>query len=201
MAATQQTTYVDTDHFVVPGRGTVLIAPVDTDPFKLDEWDPAKKETFTGWDLLGGTSSENPPSFDKDGGDTTQQNVWEEAAVYTTQEPTSLSLSVNVVRVAKESLELVFPGGKWDDETKSYEVGNIGAVEKALFVVMIDGDKRAGFYLPKVSLSVGDMPEIDTENFFEAQMSAQILTSTKKGYRFKLYQPRKHTAAAPGVGG
>lgn len=195
MADSQQTNYVDAEHLIVPGHGTVLFANTDRDPFNLDQFNPAAATTFTGWNLIGGTSTENMVSFDKDGGDATQLGIWEQDAVYTTYEATTLSVSISGVRAYKETFELAFPGGAWDEATKSYKVGDIGTVEKAVFIVMLDGQKRAGFYMPRVSISVGDMPELDTEKFLEFQMTGQILTSSTKNERIQIFTPRPYHAA------
>lgn len=197
----QQDKYTDAAHLIVPGHGTVLFAPAETEAFNFDQFDAHKASTFTGWDLLGGTSRENMVAFDKDGGDPTQLGIWEQDAVYSTYEATNLSLTINAVRIYKETFELAFPGGTWDEGTKSYKIGGIGSVEKAVFVVMFDGKKRAGFYMPRVSLSIGDMPELDAENFLEAQISGQILSSSHEGAtRLQVYSPRE-VAAASGVPG
>lgn len=62
---------------------------------------------------------------------------------------------------------------------------------------MFDGQKCAAFYMPRVSLSVGDMPELDNENFLEAQISGQILTDQTQNLRLQVFRPRPLTAAAP----
>ncbi|WP_215523917.1 phage tail tube protein [Varibaculum prostatecancerukia] len=189
--------YVDTDHLLVPGRGTVLFAEPGQAMFKLEGFDKAKPDSFASWNLLGGTSKENMPAFDKDGGDATQLGIWEEDAVYTTYEATSMSVTLNAVRIDKETFELAFPGGVWDEATGSYKINGIGSVEKALAIVMFDGQKCAAFYMPRVSLSVGDMPELDNENFLEAQISGQILTDQTQHLRLQVFRPRPLTAAAP----
>lgn len=198
----QQTKYVDSDHFVVPGNGTVLTAPVDTAAFDIAKFDPTVASTFTGWDLIGGTSKENLPAFEKDGGDATQLHTWEQSAAHTTYEPVSLSVTVNMVRVARENLELAFPAGAWNEAAGEFKIADFGTVEKALFILMIDGQKRAGFYMPRVALSLGDMPELDAENFFELQILGQIMTSAKTHHKISIFQPtaKSTTAASPGVG-
>ena len=61
---------------------------------------------------------------------------------------------------------------------------------------MFDGQKCAAFYMPRVSLSVGDMPELDNENFLEAQISGQILTDQTQHLRLQVFRPRPLTASA-----
>ena len=67
---------------------------------------------------------------------------------------------------------------------------NFGSSERAVFIVMTDGVHNAGVYMPRVDLAVGDLPEIDPENFFEIAMSGQVLSSSTTGERMRWYAPR-----------
>lgn len=188
---------LDATSTILPGRGAVFHAPVDTPAFDLDALVLTDPATFaTPWESLGHTSRENTVAFSKDGGEATQVGSWEDEALRSTYSSTSWSLTVNALQVDQTTLELAFGGGTWDATNEAYDVaGSTAAQEKALFVVMFDGTNRAGFYLPNTTVTLGDAPEIDVENFFEIQLSAQILNSPTTGNRFRIYKPRPYTAA------
>lgn len=186
----------NTDATIVPGRGTVLTAAVGTAPPDFLTVDPTDKTALStiNWDTLGHTSRENAVALSKDGGDPTTRGSWWDSALSTSYSDVNWGLTVNTLQVDALSLGLAFGGGTHTAAQKSYTVkAAISAIEKAVFVLMVDGPKRMGLYFPRASVTLGDAPEIDPENFFEIQLGAQILTASN-GDRFKLFHPALGTA-------
>lgn len=184
---------LDANATILPGRGAVFLAPVDTTAFNLDSLDIHDASTYGTWTPLGHTSRENTVAFAKDGGEATQRGSWEDEALRATYSTVQWSLTVNALQVDNSVLSLAFGGGTYDSVTKKFSVpGTSAAQSRAMFVVLMDGTKRAGFYLPNTEITLGDAPEIDVENFFEIQLSAQILNSPTTGTRFDIYEPREY---------
>jgi hypothetical protein len=172
---------------ILPGRGTVFVGNVDATPpaaSSLAAITPAAPPT--GYECIGHTSRDNAVAYSKDGGDATQLGSWWDDAIVTTYDPVTWSLTVNSLQVADSTtLELAFGGGTLDDTAGFFEFGNTVAVDKSVFVLMVDGAKRLGIYHPNTSVSLGDAPEVATDAFFEIQLAAQLLNSATTGKRFR----------------
>lgn len=175
------TSVLDAEKLIIPGHGTVMFADPNTPMPDISKIRIGDKTTYpAGWAVTY-TSKENPPAFDKDGGDQEQKDAWEQEAVATSQAPTTFMIEVNKIQIDQWNLEIAFPGGSWITDTHSrrwYGVGTVGKVEKAVLILMIDGNKILPIYMPRVSLTTGDMPEIDVENFFELKISGTMLSGT-----------------------
>ncbi len=190
---------LDAGKTIIPFRGNVLVAPVDTTPFDISSFVIGDDSTYGGFESLGHTSRENSVALEKDGGDAEQKGSWEDEGLDAVYEPTAWSSTVNALQMDRATFELAFPGGEWDEETQSYDVGNIGTVERAVMVVFAPGDKRAGFYMPRGQITLGDAPELDVEEFFELQLRIQALSSqtTRKRFRWFATRPYKPLALPP----
>ena len=185
---------LDAGKIIIPGRGNVLVGEPDADPIDPGQFLIGAPATYGTLLTLGHTSRENTVALEKEGGDVTQVGTWEVEAADTSTEATAWTLGVNALQADQATFELVFPGGEWDPVTESYDVGDIGAVEKSVQVIMVQGLKRLSFFCPRVSLSVGDAPTIDVENFFEFNLLGQILSSNVTGKRFRWFGTRTYAA-------
>lgn len=182
---------MDSNAVIIPGRGAIFTADPTTAP-------PAYK-TMTpdlpgqGWTCLGHTSKDNNVALGKDGGDSTQYNSWWEDALAVTYESVSWSITVNALQIDAGVLDLAFSGDLDDDG--GYVVPSVvNAVEKALFVLALQGTKRMGLYLPKVSITLGDAPEFDPGALFEVPLSANVLSADNA--LMKWYHPALDAALA-----
>lgn len=187
---------LDAGKTIIPFRGNVLVAPVDTKPIDISSFVIGDEKTYTGWGSLGHTSRENSVALEKDGGDAEQKGSWEDEGLDAVYEPTAWSSTVNALQMDQDTFKLAFPGGTWDEATQSYDVGNIGTVERAVLVIFAPGDKRAGFYMPRGQITLGDAPELDVEEFFELQLRIQALSSQTTRNRFKWFATRQYKALA-----
>lgn len=170
---------LDSGKVIIPGNGNILHAEPDTLPFDPAQFVIGDPSTYgTGWNSFGHTSRENPPEFEKDGGDAEQKGSWEQDALDVAYEAVSWSFVANALEMSKETYELIIPEGEWVDELGGYyDVYGDGKAERALFFIFVQGTKRAGWYFPRVSLGMGDAPSVDVEEFFETQASGQCLSS------------------------
>lgn len=181
----------------IPGKGTVLVAAPDTAaPTNYLTLDPTSGGMAgpivgaTGWSSLGHTSRENNVSLAKDGGDVTSVGSWWDEVIRSNRAPTNWTATVNSIQIDATTLGLAFGGGTLDTVAGSYDVGDIVAQQKALFILVVDNTgNRLGLYIPNTSVSIGDAPEFAIDAFFEIQLSAAIQNSATTGKKFRWYHP------------
>ena len=179
----------------IPGKGTVLVAPPDTAAPDYETVDPTGTLSG-GWETLGHTSRDNNVSLSKGGGDATQRGSWWDDALRATYDPITWSVNVNSIQIDRLTLSLAFGDGTHDGAVGSYDVGgSITAQKKALFILIVDGSSRMGIYIPNVTVTIGDAPQIAVDSFFEITLSAQMLNSPTTGKRFRFYHPGLITVA------
>lgn len=179
----------------IPGKGTVLVAPPDTAAPDYETVDPTGVLSG-GWETLGHTSRDNNVSLSKGGGDATQRGSWWDDALRATYDPITWSVNVNSIQIDKLTLGLAFGDGTHNGTAGSYDVGgSITAQKKALFILIVDGSSRMGIYIPNVTVTIGDAPQIAVDAFFEITLSAQMLNSPTTGKRFRFYHPGLITVA------
>jgi hypothetical protein len=180
------------DAVILPGRGLPFIAAVDTAAPNYETMTPAAPGT--GWEALGHTSRDNNVQLSREGGDATVQGTWWTPAFRTTYADTSWSVTVNSVQVDETTLDLAF-NGAIDTDSNGYIVpSTIVAVERALFILVVDGTSRMGLYLPHVSLSIGDSPAFDPTKFFEIPLAASVLDSEELGGIMQWFHPALEAA-------
>lgn len=179
------------DATIIPGKGTVLVADPDTAvPTNYETLDPLTLPTGgVGWQALGHTSRENTVSMNKEGGEASQSGSWWEQALDSSYEATTWGINVASLQVDALTLGLAFGGGTLDTAKGSYLVKDIVPQRKALFILMVGGNRRMGIYIPNTTVSVGDAPEIAIDTFFEISLSASILNSPTTGARFQFFHP------------
>lgn len=182
------------DNAIIPGQGAVFVAEVDTPVPDLSSIDINSDLTVavSGWDWFGHTSKDNMVALSKEGGEVTSRDSWERAGLRTEISSTSYSATVNALNVEQRTLELAWPGGTWDEETKSYGFnGNTGAVSKAVLIIMRDSKNGlAGIYFPNGALSAGEMPSLAADAFLEIQLNISGQTSPTSGEVIRIYAPR-----------
>lgn len=181
---------------IIPGKGTVLVADPDTAaPENYETLDPRTLAGGSGWQALGHTSRENSVAMNKEGGEATQSGSWWEEALDSSYAATTWGLTVNSLQVDALTLGLAFGGGTLDTSAGSYLVKDIVPQAKALYILMIGGNRRMGIYVPNTTISIGDAPEIPTDTFFEISLSASILNSPTSGARFQFFHPALKASA------
>ena len=170
----------DGDAVIIPGRGTVLIAAPDTPFPDYKTVDPeALTGGPTGWSALGHTSRDNNVGLTVEGGEATTKGSWWTPNLYTTRSPRVFGFTANALQITPDSMALAFGGGEINDTTGGYEVpAQVIDVQKAVFILAIGSDgTRMAIGFNRASISLGDVPSFDVENFFELPLSGQVLAS------------------------
>lgn len=158
---------------IIPGRGAIFLAAPGTAPL---EYKTATPETpgLTGWTTLGHTSKDNSVALAKDGGDVQTFDSWWQSALAVIYDPTTWSVTVNALQIEKGTLDLAF-NGTIDTDGGYIVPSQVEAVDKAMFILALQGTKRMGLYLPHVSITLGDAPSFDPSKMFEIPLNAAIL--------------------------
>lgn len=178
----------------IPGKGTVLVADPNTAPptnyLTLDPTDPTSMSTLAAdWEAMGHTSRDNNVALSKDGGEVTTVGSWWEEVLRSNRGATNWTITVNSIQIDATTLGMAFGGGTLDTVEGFYDVGDIVAQDKALFVLIVDnGGNRLGLYIPNTSVSIGDAPEFSIDAFTEIQLSGAIQNSDT-GKKFRWYHP------------
>lgn len=176
----------------LPGRGTVFVADPGTPVPNYKTVDPGDPSTYEGWDCLGHTSRDNTVALTKDGGDTTQLGSWWNEALRTSKEAETWGGTANSLQIDRTTLQLAFPSGSVKTDSNGnayYDFGGSATIEKAVFVLMVDGTGRMAINQPRVDVSIGDAPEIATDGFFEIQLAWTALQEDATGSRIQWYHP------------
>ncbi len=168
---------VDSTKLIIPGHGAVYQAAQNTSP----GLNPLSKfslmsTTVSGWTHLGHTSKANTIAFSKEGGEPTSLDTFLADAVRVINSSNAWSVTVPALQFDENVLDLAF-NGDWDAATGGYVVpGTTSPVETALFIYFEDNTGSLGFWLPSTSVTLGEAPSVDTENFLELPLSASILS-------------------------
>lgn len=176
------------DKIMVPGKGAFFLANPGTTPPNYKTLNPTAPPT--GWACLGHTSTENPVTLTKDGGEATKFGSWWSPSIAVTYSDVEWSLTVNALEISKTTLDLAFSGKlETTTETGGYLVpSSIQAVEKAAFILAVQGTKRMGLYLERISISLGDAPSFSPDALFEVPLSAQVLAGAT-GFPMEWFHP------------
>ena len=177
---------------IIPGRGAIFTAAPLTDAPAYKSMTPDMPGT--GWTSLGHTSKDNAVALSKDGGDVTQFDSWWTAAIAVIYGANSWKINVNALQIDAGVLDLAF-NGTVDTDGGYIVPAAVEAVDKALFVLAIQGDKRMGLYLPKVSITLGDAPSFDPTKLFEIPLTAAVLAD--ENTLMKWYHPGLEAAVTP----
>lgn len=164
-----------TGYILTAERGTV--APEERDIRRIPDVIPEE------WADIGHTSREDLPSWGVDGGEPEVKGTWQNQALRSvvTEAPTE-SLSMVVHQVNREILAYYTGRGTGEnaegqrDENVYHASARFGQnLERALLIVIVDGDRWCAFYAPRVSFSRDDDIELDSEEFMTFPLKATFL--------------------------
>ena len=169
------------------GKGYVFLAPANTasptdlevspltggfDPTALDE----------AWAPIGHTSRDDLPEFGSDGGDTETRGSWQKSSLRQVVTETAVDyVTLNLLQFDNESLELYYGvANAADAGAKRFRVvgSPSGTIERALLIVIVDGDESVGFYSPKSSFKREDAISLATDDFGALPVRATFLEGT-----------------------
>ena len=167
---------VDATKLLIPGHGTVFQSAANE---LLPSGDVFEKFTLTGdgpagWSNLGHTSAQNTISFSREGGEPTTLGTFLADAVRTIYSSYSWSVGIPALQFDEDVLDLAF-NGDWDSKTNGYVVPTSSApVAAGLFLLMQDNTGKLGFWIPNTTVTLGEAPGVDRENFMELPLTASI---------------------------
>lgn len=130
-----------------------------------------------GWSTVGHTARDDLPEFGFDGGDTEVRGTWQnENLREVVTKPISDFLTIFLQQWDMESLTLYYG----QDAAKQSGVfgvkgGTPTPVERALFIVIVDGETKIGFYAPKASIKRDDSISLATDEFASLPIRATFL--------------------------
>jgi hypothetical protein len=130
-----------------------------------------------GWSTVGHTARDDLPEFGFDGGDTEVRGTWQnENLREVVTKPISDYLTIYLQQWDMDSLTLYYG----QDAAKQSGVfgvkgGTAAPVERALLIIIVDGDTKIGFYAPKASVKRDDSISLATDEFASLPVRATFL--------------------------
>ena len=130
-----------------------------------------------GFTNIGHTSRDDLPEFGFDGGDTEVRGTWQnESLREVVTEPIADYLTIFLAEFDTESFELYY--GRNASKTPGVfgvSGGTQVPVEVALFIIIVDGDTKIGFYAPKASFRRDDSVQLAVDEFATLPVRATFL--------------------------
>lgn len=178
----------------IAGRGHVYYGVNDTEAPNLDGYTFGDGTTLeaNGWTWLGDTSSENLIEFESDGGDTSTKRTWDRQGVRSTREDVTNKVTINAVNLGEDVMKVAFPGSTYDAAKRAWDIELDSSSERAILVVVEDGQLVSGYLFRRVALS-GNMPSLSLDNFTEVKISGTLLSPNSGKTRVQMLEPRTVT--------
>jgi hypothetical protein len=137
----------------------------------------ANAATGAGWSNIGHTSRGDMPEFGFDGGDTEVRGTWQnESLREVVTKPIADYLTMFLHQFDTHAFELYY-GKNASKEAGVFGVasGTTTPIEKAIFILIVDGDTRVGFYSPKSSIRRDDSISLPVDEFAALPVRATFL--------------------------
>lgn len=172
------------DAVFVPATGYIYTAPVgtevdlvsfDPDTFGLNEVDNPD------WEPVGYTSEDNLPEFGYEGGDSESKGSWQKKNMrqISTESPVDY-VTFQPQQITPETLEMYY-GPNASTEPDRFGIDIPGkTIERAILVVLVDGDAAVGFTAPKTSITREESVSLATDDFATFPVRATFEKMTGK---------------------
>lgn len=162
-------------------RGYIFTAPINTaapTPTEVAAFNPTTG--FVGWDNIGHTSDDELPEFGFDGGDTETRGSWQNSALKeVVTEAISDFVTFNAHQFDEETLKLYYGVTNPGSTAGKFDINETGkTTEKALLIVVVDGDVAVAFHAGRTSIRRNDAISMDTDSFAFLPLRATILKGT-----------------------
>lgn len=161
--------------------GYVYTGPVGTAAPSAAELDDLDLEspsswTATSWDSIGHTSRGDMPEFGFDGGDSEIKGTWQRKKLreVTTEDPVDY-LTLFLHQFDEDALSLYYGKNASTTAGEFAVSGKSDPTEKAVFVVIEDGDVRIGFHSAKASVKRDDAIQLPVDDFASLPIRATFL--------------------------
>lgn len=168
---------LDESEVYLPARGYIFVAdegtaaPDDIDSFDLIEGD-------SDYENIGHTARDELPEFGFDGGDTENLGTWQNATLRVIEsESTTHYVTFNVHQFNDLTLSLYYStdGGSTSGRFEVQE--GTGGSDRALLIVIVDGQNRIGFHAPAVTISSEDAISMESDAFAYLPLRATMRTT------------------------
>lgn len=129
------------------------------------------------WDPIGHTGEDELPEFGYEGGDTESKSTWQKKALkeVTTEAPVDY-VTVKALQFDPATMELYY-GKNASAEEGVFGVENPGqsSVEKAILIIMVDGDFKIAFSAAKASIRRDESISLSNEDFSTLPLRATFV--------------------------
>lgn len=176
---------LNNDAVFTAARGYIYTAPIGTTgptPAAIDAFDPdAVTPVGAGWNNIGHTSREDLPEFGFEGGDVEARGTWQaEVLREVVTEALADYVTFNLHQFDEEGLSLYYGTANASSTEGIFEVANsaAGVTERALVIVVVDGDSKIAFHAPKASIRREDAIEMAVDEFSVLPLRATFLKET-----------------------
>lgn len=173
---------LDDDKALVAAVGYVYTAAPGTAAPSADDLDNvADFELWSGtnseWKLTGHTSRDDLPEFGFEGGEKEVRGTWQRKRVREVEsgDPVVDSVTVILQQFDADALELYYGENASSTPGEFGVSGKFEPVERAILIVLVDGDARLGFYAPNASISRDESIELPIDNFAGLPVRAKFL--------------------------
>lgn len=146
-----------------PAGGYIFVAPVGTEkPVITDPTAPG-----VDWESIGHTSFDELPEITRDGDDPETLGSWQNRKLRVTSPDVTYSIEFRSIQASAETFQMYFGAGESAMQADgSFRIpATPVAQEKALLLVIVDGDRFLPLWHPRVSLLGADSVEMDPEGF------------------------------------
>lgn len=165
-------------------RGYIYTAAVATaapTTAEIDGFDPDLG--LASWNNIGHTSREDLPEFGFDGGENEPRGTWQNEVLREVQtEPVADYVTFRLHQFDEEGLSLYYgvDNAAGAGETGRFRVANSGttSTERALLIVVVDGDIKIGLWAPKVGIRRDDAIGLSVDEFAVLPLRATFLKAS-----------------------
>ena len=187
------------DAVLTAAVGYIFVADPDTAPPTLAEieaFDPAQE--FSWGVSIGHTAREDLHEFGFDGGDTETRGTWQKAAMrtVTTEVPVDYVV-INLHQFDDTGLGLYYGQASGGTTPGVFAVKDAPTrtVQKAVLIIIVDGDHKVGFCAPKSDIKREDSIELEVDEFAVLPVRATFVKGTHD--LFQWISEEINPAAAP----
>src|SRR5690606_15496776 len=131
----------------------------------------------------------------RDGDEPETRGSWQNPNLRETTPTVTWAFTIPALQVDNTVLSLFFGGGDVSEEDSFGVTAASGSTEKAMYIVLVDGNTRAGIHVPRVSISAEEAPTFDPENFLEFTLRATVLKDSENTDLMRWYMAGLGTPA------
>lgn len=165
--------------------GYLWTAPAGTDaptPAELADIDPEDWGTTEGYVAVGHTSEGDLPEFGFEGGDKEVRGTWQKKNLREVSTETPVDyLLIRAQQVDAATLAMYYgANASTTPGVFGVESNDAPALERALFLLLVDGDRRIGFHATKTSIRRDESITLSTDEFATLPLRGTFMKETGK---------------------